>query len=468
MRLNALLRSSLAAIFMMASLLTILGQDAAAAQRDGLIDDNTYISLASGEEITWTDDWAYDEESSTEDVDGEVIALSSDTGSVLFSYFPAGIDSNSARDEILGAFADSADDFVQVDRGSYDNVSYSLDRATLNGGELGIFTLFVERKNDVFVSLFLSRAELFSRGMKQAQADIKVDGTGVFQGIDPAGLQDALDGSGSGSTRTTRSTRDEPTEAATERPSRKTRDQPADEPTEEPTEKPRRQPREQPTEEATERPSRTSRDKPTEEPTEKPSSRSKKTTTKGGSGDYADLGVVDDGEYQSPQYGARVLWDAPWAINESVDNPVSSDTKTGTDQIKFTRSDQEGPETFGAVSVRFFEAGASDTPESIVAYWTSDDYLNGGAGDGAEVLLQDSTRQEGGVVLLTTLDDGTEIVQYLSVVFLDRGKTAVVIEFYATPDSVEESLSLAQDGIEVGGEPILTLFDPADVADAAS
>ncbi|MGI8486438.1 MAG: hypothetical protein ACR2OU_19535 [Thermomicrobiales bacterium] len=458
-----MLRVCLAVIFMLASLLPILSQNAAAstaAQDDGLIDDSTYVSMNSGETITWSGSWAYDEESSTPEVDGEVIALSSDTGGVLFSYFPVGIDKNSARDQILSSFADGADDFVQVDRGSYDNVSYSLDRASLSGAELGIFTLFIERTSNVFVSLFLAPVSLFQQGLASAQSDIQVEGTGVFAGIQPSGLQDALNASGGSSTTT------QP-KATTE--------------TVEKTPKPKKTATEEATEEDT--PAEevaTEEDTPTEEVATDVTPKSKKTTTKdrptptekkttkttSGSTDYSDLGVVADGEYESPQFGSSVSWDKTWVIDDAADEPVLSDTKDETDQIVFSRADQSGPETFGSVSVRMFPASSNDTPESIVEYWTSDFYLNGGAGDGSAVLLSDSTSQESGVVLLSTLDSGTEVIQYLSVFFLDRGKTAVVVEFYATPDSVEGALLDAQDGITVEGDPILTLFDPSDILDA--
>ena len=450
MRPIGMLRICLTAIFMLAGLLPILSQDAAAAtaaQNDGLIDDSTYVSMASGETITWSGSWAYDEESSTAKADGEVIALSSDTGAVLFSYFPVGIDKNSARDEILASFADGADDFVQVDRGSYDNVSYSLDRATLSGNDLGIFTLFIERKSNVFVSLFLAPVSLFQQGLASAQSEIEVEGSGVFAGIQPAGLQDALNTNGGTSKTTTTTKKETPTEAIEETP----------------------KPRKTATEVATEE------DTPTEEVATEVTPKSKTTTTgdrptptdkQTNTTDYTDLGVIADGEYESPQFGASVTWDKTWVIDDSADNPVLSDTKEGTDQIVFSRADQSGPETFGSVSVRMFPASSNDTPESIVEYWTSDSYLNGGAGDGATVLLSDSTNQEGGVVLLSTLDSGTEVIQYLSVFFLDRGKTAVVVEFYATPDSVEVALPDAQDGITVEGDPILMLFDPATILDA--
>ena len=82
------------------------------------------------------------------------------------------------------------------------------------------------------------------------------------------------------------------------------------------------------------------------------------------------------------------------------------------------------------------------------------------------MLLSDATKSEGSVVLVETLDNGGTLVQYLSVFFIDRGKTAVMIEFYATDTSLADAYADAADGITVDGAPVLTLFDDRDIEDA--
>ena len=177
--------------------------------------------------------------------------------------------------------------------------------------------------------------------------------------------------------------------------------------------------------------------------------------------------MIGEGEYESPQYGIPVEWADSWVIDETLDDPVLSDTVSGTDEVSLVRADftQGDVETYGAMSVRFFEAGSSDSPASIVDYWTSDDYLNGGAGDGSTVLLADSTKAEGSVILITELNSGDTLVQYLSVFFLDRGKTAVMIEFYSTDRSIADSYDMAEE-VTVDGQPILTIFNAKDIEDA--
>jgi hypothetical protein len=366
-----------------------------------------------------------------------------------------GIDKDNARDIILSTFEDIADGSLKVERGTYDNVSYSLDRANLSGDELGIFTLFVERSNDIFVSLFLAPQNTFAAGLADVRAQVRIDGAGVFEGIEPAGLQTALDESATASPvipsaksgEETPTPRRTPTKAATEE--------------------------DFPTDEATAEATREGAN--LGDPTAAPTSRSRQTTIKEDSsptadissdgGDFADVGVISDGQYESPQFGSSVTWNNAWTIDTAADTPVASNTEEGTNVISLAHADRQRPDSLGSVYIRMFSIEGTDTPESpespesMVKYWTSDSYLTEGAGKGSTVLLSDSTAQEGGVVLVSKLGNGAELVQYLSVFFLDRGKTAVIVEFYATPDSVELALADAQDGIQIEGDSILKLFD---------
>jgi hypothetical protein len=78
---TSLFRTMVVLLCGLTSLVPILGQEtagapvAANAQTDGLVDDSTYISLATAEQYTWSESWAYDELSSPAESDGEVIAL---------------------------------------------------------------------------------------------------------------------------------------------------------------------------------------------------------------------------------------------------------------------------------------------------------------------------------------------------------------------------------------------------------
>ncbi|MGC4192538.1 MAG: hypothetical protein QM589_15435 [Thermomicrobiales bacterium] len=477
---RAALRMMMALLLGVIGLGSILGSapgtSVLAAQRTGLVDDETYVSETSGEEITWGGDWTYDAESSFVEDDVERLALTGDAGLLDVIYFPTGLDLAETRDALFDLLTDGADDTLQVDRGDYagssGEVSYSLDKVLVGDVELAMFTLLMERSNDTFITVFYSTPELFADGMTSAQKNIEIEGSAIFQGIQPSGLEDALNGapslldSSSSGSKSRTSTDSGTTEDETVTP--ETRSGRDDEETETPEARNGRDDEETETPEA--RSNRTDEtetpeDEATKESRGSSSTGSKKTST-GSSDDYADLGVIGEGEYESPQYGASVEWTDAWTIDETLDEPVISDTKTATDQVALVRTDYTDQQSYGALSVRFFEAGSGDTPQSVVDYWTSDDYLNGGAGDGSTVLLSDASKSEGSVVLISELDNGGTLVQYLSVFFLDRGKTAVMIEFYSTDESVADAYADAADGVTVDGQPILTLFDDRDIEDA--
>lgn len=468
---RAFMRTAMAMLLGVIGLGSILAPASTmAAQRSGLVDDTTYISETSGEEITWGGDWAFDSETSFVESSVERVALTGDAGLLDVIYFPPGIDLASTRDDLFDLLTNGADDTLQIDRGDYQGssgrVSYSLDKVLVGDVELAMFTLLMERRRDTFITVFYSTPDLFFDGMTSAQRNIDIDGLAIFQGIRPGGLANALDGApslldGATSRSSSRTSTTDATETPEDRSSRSSRD-------ETPTAEDRgsRTSRDE-TPTAEDRSSRSSRDEtPTAEDRGSSSDSGSKKTSSGSSSDFADLGVTGDGSYESPQYGIPVEWSSAWLINEQSENPVSSDTSTGTDQIKLIRADSSGSASYGALSVRFFEAGSGDTPATVVDYWTSKDYLNGGAGDGSTVLLADSSKTEGSVVLISTLDNGDTFVQYLSVFFLDRGRTAVMIEFYSTDQSIADAYADAADGITVDGEPILTLFNDRDIEDA--
>ena len=466
---RAALRTAMALLLGLIGLGSMVGpaatSSALAAQKTGLVDDGTYISDTSGEEITWGGDWMFDKESSFVESDVERVALTGDAGLLDVIYFPPGLDLVETRDDLFDLLTDGADDTLQIDRGAYagseGQVSYSLDKVLVDDTELAMFTLLMERKDDTFVTVFYSTPKLFAQGMESAQDNIEIEGGQIFQGIEPAGLKDALDGAPSllDSASTGSSSRSK-TADETETPEARTDE------TETPKARSNRGGDETETPEA--RGNRGNDETPEATETEASGSSGSKKTSAGASDDYADLGVVGEGEYESPQYGIPVEWTDAWVIDESLDEPVISDTGSGTDQIALVRADfTEGDaETYGALSVRFFEAGPDDTPQSVVEYWTSEDYLNGGAGDGSTELLSDASKTEGSVILISKLDNGGTLVQYLSVFFLDRGKTAVMIEFYSTDTSIADAYADAADGVTVDGQPILTLFDARDIEDA--
>ncbi len=395
---------------------------ASAIQDSGLVDDTTYVLETTGEEVTWDDPWTFDEETSEAGDEFEIVALTGEASSLLISLLPSGLQIEQARDIVLDEFASGADDFTTIDREAYDDISYSLDLADIDGDDLGVFTLFRAGSGNTptYAYIFISAVQAFGDDFESSQEEIAIDGDPIFNGVDGADLQSQLEESAG--------TAPERTEEAEE----------------------------------TEESDSSSAIFETSDRTPEIDEDVDNAGTSSRNDDeideeFIDLGVVSQREYESPQFGTELIWDEPWALYEDADEPVVSDTDEETDIINLVW-DGDG---VSLLRVEFIPAG-DITPVRAVEVWTSDDFL----GDDAEVLLEDSGRDVGGVVTLEQTEQGAEIVVYREAHLLDDGETLGVITYLAEPVAVEDSLLDAQDVVELDGEPVLARFDAEDVAEA--
>lgn len=154
-----------------------------------------YTAPGSGAIIDAGGTWLVEQES-TESGDGyDVVSLYREFDSVLISFLPSGTDLVMARDLVLGDFGDGFENSTVIDRGAYGNVSYSLDMVSAEGGELGIFTLFLGERTSGFVEvyMYLAPIRIFESGFGDAQREISVNDANIFDGVDGSGLQDLLD-----------------------------------------------------------------------------------------------------------------------------------------------------------------------------------------------------------------------------------------------------------------------------------
>lgn len=379
--------------------------------------DTSYVLETTGDEVTWDAPWEIQPDI-TDIGDGfEIIGFASDTASLLISVIPNDLDLEEARDATLEAVSGEADSYTIVDRGAYENISYALDIAAYDDAELGVFTLFRGGSGDTptFVYVFIGGIPSFSEGFASAQETFRVSGDTIFNGVEGQGLEDLLvqNSGGGGETPAT----EEATEEATREPD--------DRPTEEP------------------------QDDPTEESTNEPID-----------DEFLDLGVVEQGVYESPQFGTEVLWSEDWTISEGVDEPIVSDESNNLDLINLTDENN----TIFSIQM---QSGAGVTPDALVELWTSAEFLNDIDTEGTEpdeIVLSDSGRDIGSVVQRADLEDGTELVIVREVQILDGGETVAIVQFVQTVGAFESSLASAQEGIELDGEPVLSLFDVEDIA----
>lgn len=379
--------------------------------------------FAGGQSLSWDGDWEIDDELTYTEDGLESVTLTQ--GVSLFSVLglPNAIDLDEARDIYLDSLIEEVGGATTIDRGSYGSVSYSLDLVSLEGFDFGIFTLFRAGSGSTptFAYIFFSEEAAFASQFADAQDAFRLDGQPIYDGVDGAGLQVQLEAVDS-------ETREVPDDSG---------DGSADEPDDE-----------------------TALDPSEDDPSDGEGAGGLKSGRGDApTGDDADEdGAQTDAAYVSPQYGSELDWGSSWELDPESDPPTTSDTQLGVDSLALLPVDGGG-----FMSVTFIDAdgiGVSD----LVEVWESADFLADAAFSAdAEVVLADSSRTVGSMVLRDFLDDGTELV-VIREAYLDDNDVMVVVQLSTTPDSLEPVVASAQDEITLDGEPVLGFFSIDEIS----
>ena len=179
------LTAQVSAIFAVLMGLLLVAPAASAAQSA-----NTQ-TLVGGQTVTWDAPWSLDPELSISEEGFDLLAVESTTGLVGIGSYGTAVSGGEVRDIVIEAFAGEVG-LRTVDRGDYDNVSYSLDISTTDGISLGIFTLVIEFGDGALISILIAPVESFQSSMESAQAAITINDSSVFEGVDAAEMQDRL------------------------------------------------------------------------------------------------------------------------------------------------------------------------------------------------------------------------------------------------------------------------------------
>jgi hypothetical protein len=187
--------------------------------------------------------------------------------------------------------------------------------------------------------------------------------------------------------------------------------------------------------------------------------------------DLDELGLVDEGEYASPQFGYEVTWSGDWDLDGFYDPPVISDEDEEVDELKLAWAGGDGGEAYVSV------LGQSRGPaiDDVMEEWTDDDAIADDWGEGVtgSVALADAGRDSGAVLYaLVETGEGDEPAPkhpdvWLSLfVVVDLGDDTQV---YLTFSGLAEDFVAAYDEADevlLDDEPVLVPFDAGDVADA--
>jgi len=435
-----------------ASMAGALGLPGASAQPAS----DAYEAPVSGAVIEAVSPWALDPDLTSSGGDYDIVGLRATFDRLLISFLPATVDSAFAQATVLEEFASGFDGYQEIDRGAYGAVTYSLDIANVDGLEFGVFSLFLNAPDAGFVefSMYMGPAAAFADGLAVVQQSVTIDGAAVFDGVEGDGLQTLLD--------------DHAGIAGGSGPVAQRGDDPTAEPSEEPT-----APSDGDAEPATVTApdeSDTSDDRDSRKLPEvvesTPDAGNESETGRGDRklptgddlSDFEELGLIDQGEYVSPQFDTDVLWDETWSFDPEISDPIVSDTDAVTDSLTLVWNGDD----FILLYVDLYEADGF-TPADYEELWASDAYLAETADPDAEVLLQDSNRSTGSVLIRDYLSDGEEILLLRQAISLDRGDTIAVVTLIGLPDSFADAYADAGDGVTIDGEPALDVFTPREI-----
>jgi hypothetical protein len=166
--------------------------------------------------------------------------------------------------------------------------------------------------------------------------------------------------------------------------------------------------------------------------------------------DLEDIGVVEDGLYESPNYGYEVEWTDDWTVD--AENSASEDTY---DFVQFISEDGY------ALSITGQELERNDSIPDYV------DRLLGNEEEeyNTDILLDESDEEEGGYLGVYETEDGVELAVY-SATWMHDDDLIVTVILIAPPDEFEDALDAAQDAFSVDGEPVLELFRTREIRNA--
>jgi len=389
------------------------------AQVVALQTGNLSYEFDGGQTLFWNENRALDHEFAYLDQEVESVTVVQSAALLTVLSFPNGFDLDDARDIYLGAFLDEAGAFSTIDRGAYDGVSYSLDLVRLRELDFGAFTLFRAGSGNApaFAFIFISGVTAFSARFESAQDSFTLDGASVFDGIDGAGLEDHLVSGasvlpvvGAGS-----ETMNDGDPAAGDPPAA-TPD--VDEPGEvDPG---------------------GNVEGPQNEPLE-------------------DLVVQFNESFISPQHGLQVTWGSSWERDPEVATPAVSDTSQDLDRVSLVSAAGDA-----LLTVTFTDAESTGV-SGLMEVWESPGFIAAaGFSENATVVLAEPGQDEGAMVLVDFLDDGTQVV-VISEAHLAGDDSMVVVQLSTTIDILPQRLSDSQNDITIERESVLQFFSIAAI-----
>ncbi|MCA9832427.1 MAG: hypothetical protein KC435_00610 [Thermomicrobiales bacterium] len=172
--------------------------------------------------------------------------------------------------------------------------------------------------------------------------------------------------------------------------------------------------------------------------------------------DWESMGLEGADTWVSPTFDSEITWDTDsWEFPTDYEYAIY--LGDGWDSLTLTTVDGLGY-VFITVDQQF-----DNTPQSIVDYWQTDEFL-ASRGPDVEVVDVATTRDSASIVYTSTNTAGEPLMTIMDVTFEDDG-TAVFSEISAAPERLDDVYQQYIDGVELNGAPINLTWDVEEIQD---
>lgn len=443
-RCHIIARLSLLLMFVLSGPVGMAGVSSVVAQGTSS-DGDSYVSELTGLEVEASGQFSITD---TIVEDGyEDIRIESDFGLLTVTAFEGEADAAETRDAYLEGFATEMDSMEEIESDEPAGEAWSLSIADASGVEMGVYAHVYEDYIDGFVMLFIAAVPtgLFEDVMLEAQDDILIDGESMFADVDVDELVGYLEESSGGVTggddeATVETDDDNPVgddDATIEADDNAQEDDTA------------RTGARLPDEDADEL-----------EDADRDSTGDEEKTSTGDTG-LEDSGLISDNEYESPQFGITIEWDNIWFVDTNDDSSVVSDEEGLFDTLMLVW-DGTGD------GLMWIDLTTTDdlTPEDMVDYWISDEYMEEFADPDAEILLDDSDEVSGSVLYRDYLSDGEEVIILMEATMLEDEEHMSIVTIMSYTDEFVDVVDDASAGVSVDGGDVVNTFRVRDIENA--
>jgi hypothetical protein len=165
------------------------GAPGAVASQAGLTGETAYSVSMSGATITWETDWEFVPRYNRVSENYDLIGLLSTTGFQMIGSLPTGTDPVAARDEFRVLFSEGATGIDNVEAGEYGTVAYALDLVDVRESVWAVFIVTSSATGYLMTYVTYAPADVLGTALDLARGSIEVDGLGILEGVDGAGVQ---------------------------------------------------------------------------------------------------------------------------------------------------------------------------------------------------------------------------------------------------------------------------------------